>query len=77
MEWMYCIDCGTMHGNNFFPRIAVADETLDCCDFLLGTASCPPPEFDMDEFIETVQEPDWEEINEADTYQLLYDMGAL
>lgn len=31
---------------------------LDCCEFPMGWAVMPPPAFDMDKFMETVEEPE-------------------
>ena len=53
MSWKYCIDCETMHGNNFFPTCEPG-ETVDCCSFPLGDTACPPPEFDIDEMVESL-----------------------
>ena len=30
---------------------------IDCCEFPMGWACQPPPAFDMQEFIDTVEEP--------------------
>ena len=38
---------------------------IDWCEFEMGWATCPPPKFDMDLFMETVEEPSWKEMAEA------------
>jgi len=42
-----------------------APSEVDFCEFEMGWATCPPPEFDMDLFMETVEEPSWKEMAEA------------
>lgn len=76
MTYNYCIKCEVEHGNNYFPAPAVTtnnpDEAVECCHFEMGIAYCPPEEFDMDEFVESVEyeeEPDADvELSDVDEF---------